>query len=504
MGNTSEKATIEPFKFRNAAEWILLRCSGASLSIIYEDSCKPCRGTYMTIGGIILSIVTITSSLFGYAVFTVVNADSKVTTLEHPLLDPETKNNVGELEAEKCAVEQKIQQLEQAKQKREQPSEPTNTAALTDGQLAGSQNSGRPVPKSCTKNPPESQLAKDSNTQIPISLIIAIVSGIIWGVAIFCIDRFIISSTRKTVLLDENNDSGSYSDKIKAGAAKILMISSRLGFAIFVGSVISIPAEILAFESEIFREIAISDQANPGSGDSDLRGAKSEEESLKDKKDELDGKEEDFKYATEKNSNSIDWGAKSLKVDVDSDQHQESKQDKQGIMLKAELAYWEAKIDYTLCSNKTVSCWDPSPGLLRRYQQLKKLEEGEDESTKPFDFSLIFLIKLLFVLLDVLPVLVKTLKPQDAYDLELHASEERHRLAVEQSLKEKKELIKQINENKQLLYDSAKEAVGKVSSEFEKSVKETNFDLEHVVDDAVRGMDATMKQVIPQPTRRNY
>lgn len=271
---------------------------------------------------------------------------------------------------------------------------------------------------------------------------------------------------------------------------------------------ISIPAEILTFESEIFREIAISDQANPDSGGSDVNGSKNEGEkneegeSLKSKKDNRDEKKDEYNDARDRFSDSIDWGADSLDVVPNSSRHQESKLDKQDRQLKAKLSYLEAEIDYTLCSNKTVSCWDPSPGLQRRHQQLKTLEKGEINS--PFDFSLIFLIKLLFILLDVLPVLVKTLKPQDAYDLELHASEEQHRLSVEQSLEEKKELINQINANKKLLYESANKAVKKVSDEFDTSIGKTAFELEHVVDDAVRGMDATMKQVIPQSTGRNY
>lgn len=235
MGNKSENAKIEPFSLRNAAEWILLRCSGVSLSIIYADSCKQCRGTYMTIGGIILAIVTITSSLVGYAVFTVVNADSKVTTLEHPLLDPETKNNVEELINRKCAVEQEIQQVAQEIQKLKLPSE-ANSGALTAWQLSGSQDSNKLAPQGCIENPPESQLAKGSNTQVPTSLIIAIVSGMVWGVAIFCLDRLIISGTRKAVVLDKNaGNESSPLDKVKVGAAKVLMISSRLGFAIVIG-----------------------------------------------------------------------------------------------------------------------------------------------------------------------------------------------------------------------------------------------------------------------------
>jgi hypothetical protein len=84
------------------------------------------------------------------------------------------------------------------------------------------------------------------------SVWLAALVGLLWGIFIFNLDRFIISTIRKKVIDPEL----SLQEKLYLKSGEIMATLPRLLFAIFVSIVISAPLELKYFDPEIQRQIS--------------------------------------------------------------------------------------------------------------------------------------------------------------------------------------------------------------------------------------------------------
>ena len=264
--------------------------------------------------------------------------------------------------------------------------------------------------------------------------IIAVVLGLVWALVIFNLDRFIVSASK-----GDGKESVSGSEAVSA--------APRLIMAVFIGITISAPLETYIFNKEIEREwrlsmdqLALSKSYEVLQAEEKNQGEKIEEYNLKKQevkeqqvivekaKDEvnkeMDGesgrggdgpetkkKEKVAQYEQKKLENleaQLSILEKSRSGNKDLIKH---KQDSVMTLIKNEKPGFLDKImmiERLSTSGKTVPKFDPSTN---------KIVKGEEIEIYGSAFWPIWLVRLLFVLIEITPVLLKLFLVKGAYEI---------------------------------------------------------------------------------------
>jgi hypothetical protein len=442
-------------KIIKVPEKILLGCSGASLKILNDSDsqCHSYKGVYMRLGGIILIISTFASISFGYAVFTILEAGSNKempleTQIEEEIIS--LQNEIDSLQIEEKDIKIKIENLK---------------IPFNNQEINKLRKEKEKLEHKNQSNSIKGILVTD---KLLSNLIISCVIGLLWGTLIFLIDGFIIGTTRKNI--DPTHQIGTAT--ITLIRKDTFVIAGRLILAAFVGYIISIPVEILAFKQEILAKIVEQDK-------------KSNYENMK-----LIKKEAQVKYdkAYDNYHNFDTSGARVLKISKDSSEFKikllktEIEKNRDYVDLK------KAKIEDERCKSTRISCWTPNPGLMRLYKAI----DGLDDKFLPW------LIRFVFIFIDILPILTKISKKADNYDVALATNEFKKKIAFKlEEIKLNTEV--EIIENKSKL---KKEETQKISASIENKIEEN---INAVVSEIINSEDSKKNIVTKvKPIVMNY
>ena len=264
----------------------------------------------------------------------------------------------------------------------------------------------------------------------PLAVFFAVVFGILWGLAIFNLDRYIVSSINKTA----------------KGMRQFYQASPRLIFAVLIAIVIARPLELKIFDKEI-KDVLKSRYLKEQSERIERVGATftekyaiefSQIEKLQKEYDELSKeltrlreelKREVFGERTETTSGIVGFGtyAKEKQAVIDSKQNREQ-------YLASQLASLETYINQQKIQEgiNTQMMWSDSlmnakvnyAGFADRNWALGQLTKGGDDVNNSSANAVLF-ITLLFVAFECAPILVKLLSDAGPSDVDIHESEAR-------------------------------------------------------------------------------
>ncbi|MBL6955980.1 MAG: DUF4407 domain-containing protein [Chlorobium phaeobacteroides] len=264
----------------------------------------------------------------------------------------------------------------------------------------------------------------------PFAVFFAIVFGILWGLAIFNLDRYIVSSVNKTA----------------KGLRQFYQASPRLIFAILIAIVIARPLELKIFEKEI-KEVLKSRYLREQQeritrvqdSFSDKYALELEQiEKLQKEYDEVTNevsllreelKSEVFGQMTGKTSGVVGFGtyAKQKQEVIQARQQRED-------YLASRLTELETFInrqkeaeginDQMMLSESRLAARVSTAGFADRNWALGQLTEGGDDVNNSSANAVLF-ITLLFIAFECAPILVKLLSDVGPSDVDIHESEAR-------------------------------------------------------------------------------
>ena len=262
----------------------------------------------------------------------------------------------------------------------------------------------------------------------PFATFFAVVFGILWGLAIFNLDRYIVSSINKT----------------SKGLRQFYQASPRLVFAVLIAIVIARPLELKIFDKEIkdvLRSRYIGEQqariSKVGAAFTEKYALElSQVEKLQKEYDalskEVSGlrkelKKEVFGDKTSTTSGIVGFGtyAKEKQAVIDIKQNREQ-------YLAAQLAKLEAYINrqkeleginrQTMLTDSLMNVKVNYAGFADRNWALGQLTEGGDDVNNASANAVLF-ITLLFVAFECAPILVKLLSDVGPSDVDIYESE---------------------------------------------------------------------------------
>ena len=251
----------------------------------------------------------------------------------------------------------------------------------------------------------------------------ALLFGIIWGLAIFNMDRYIVLSI----------------DKTKSGFKQFLQALPRILLAILIGIVISRPMEIKIFDKEIREHLRVeylkqqratidtlnSTFANKYKVEYDqlktlTTQADSLEPSIKADKQKLN--HEIFGTKTDETSGVMGYGPyakmkeeslKKQQIDLDTLRHRIHTKETELLVRKEK----EGLMDQRILSDKSLDSAIHVAGFADRNAALSNLHKKPDGTVnKSTEYAVIF-IALLFIFFECLPVFVKLMSAKDPYDI---------------------------------------------------------------------------------------
>lgn len=257
-----------------------------------------------------------------------------------------------------------------------------------------------------------------------LAILYSLLFGLIWGLAIFNMDRYIVSSINK------NN----------SGWKQFLQATPRILLAILIGIVISRPLELKIFDKEIREQLKITyldrqraniDTLNIAFNNKygielgKLNELKTERDSVEStlKSDRLKLNLETFGDKTPETSGIIGYGpyAKRRQADLD-------KQEQYLDTLRATIQLQEAFIqqrkqfdgllDEKLLTGTQLDSVVNVAGFANRNAALGDLKYNADGSENTTNYWAITFIMLLFIFFECLPVFVKLMSARDAYDID--------------------------------------------------------------------------------------
>lgn len=264
----------------------------------------------------------------------------------------------------------------------------------------------------------------------PLAILFAVVFGILWGLAIFNLDRYIVSSINKTA----------------KGLRQFYQASPRLIFAILIAIVIARPLELKIFDKEIkdvLKSRYLKEQqesiSRVGAAFADKYSLElSQIEKLQKEYDaitkEVSGlreelKKEVFGDKTSTTSGIVGFGtyAKEKQEVIKAKQNREQ-------YLASQLARLEAYINrrkdvegitrQTMLTDSLMNVKVSYAGFADRNWALGQLTEGGDDVNNASANAVMF-ITLLFVAFECAPILVKLLSDAGPSDVDIHESEAR-------------------------------------------------------------------------------
>lgn len=276
------------------------------------------------------------------------------------------------------------------------------------------------------------------------AVIFAIIFGLIWGLAIFNMDRYIVSSIKKT-----------------GGANRqILQALPRILLAVMIGVIISRPLELKIFDKEIRQKLKTSYLNGQRSKIDTLNKAfiskyNLELSKLQDLKTEKDSLEKDinrsryilnqevFGDKTNQTSGINGYGTYAKQKEAVVNQKVERLDQVRNDLTQLDKMIDTRKdiegLNSTKLFNETqLDSLSTIAGFADRNYALGQLSFNPDGSRDVDTYLAISFISFLFILLECLPVFVKLISDKGPYDIALQDVEE---VAVHQSGKEKDYLI---------------------------------------------------------------
>ena len=251
----------------------------------------------------------------------------------------------------------------------------------------------------------------------------SIIFGLIWGLAIFNLDRYIVLSI----------------DKTKGVAKQFLQALPRILLAVLIGLVISRPLELKIFDKEIREHLRIEylrqQQANIDTLQrtfenkysaefTQLNGLKAQADSLEStiKTDRQKLNHEIFGTKTEETSGVLGYGpyakmkeANLNKQEIFLDTLRTRIQAKESLLSQRKVK--EGIMDERILTDKALDSAINVAGFADRNAALSNLHKKADGSIeKSTEYAVLF-ITLLFVFFECLPVFVKLMSQKDVYDI---------------------------------------------------------------------------------------
>jgi hypothetical protein len=297
------------------------------------------------------------------------------------------------------------------------------------------------------------------------SVLLAIPIGLLWGVFIFTLDRFIVSSIRKKAV----TTAASLKETLVNKASEILSALPRLIMAIFIAMTVAVPLELKYFQPEITAQIAKNSRNEATKIPEEIRASMpdikrlegeiatmdADEKVLRDKRDSLREQRYDEENGKVGPGFSGIAGDGPLTRQREADYNQvvsDLEQLTQANKVKRDKAIPELERLRTNLEGKIGENNKIQEARVGFLEQLKALHQLADENG-PIKNASRFLV-ILLSLIETAPVLIKLLARRGPYDDLLEAIE--HKTAV---LKKKE--ISDFNSeiNKELeRYDSVSEA----------------------------------------------
>lgn len=257
------------------------------------------------------------------------------------------------------------------------------------------------------------------------AVLYALVFGLIWGLAIFNMDRYIVLSI----------------DKSKNGYKQFLQALPRIILAVIIGIVISRPLELKIFDKEIKEHLRVEylkkQQATIDTLNStfekkyeveykQLYATKTEVDSLDKsiKNDRIKLNHEIFGTKTEETSGKMGYGPYA-KMKEESLKKQEIYLDtlrSRAQLKEAELhnrKQNEGLLDVKILSDASLDSVVNVSGFADRNAALSKLHLNPDGTTNDSTQYAVIFIACLFIFFECLPVFVKLMSSRDPYDIEM-------------------------------------------------------------------------------------
>ena len=256
-----------------------------------------------------------------------------------------------------------------------------------------------------------------------LAFLYASLFGLIWGLAIFNLDRYIVLSI----------------DKTRGTAAQFLQALPRILLAILIGLVISRPLELKIFDKEIKENLRIEylkqQQATIDTLNRTFENKYAAEyvqlQRLKIQSDSLDAaikvdrqklNHEIFGTKTDETSGVLGYGpyakmkeANLLKQEGYLDTLRSQIQDKE--MLMSQRKVQEGIMNEKILTDKSLDSAINVAGFADRNAALSNLHKNPDGTEEGATKYAIIFITLLFVFFECLPVFVKLMSQKDAYDM---------------------------------------------------------------------------------------
>lgn len=254
------------------------------------------------------------------------------------------------------------------------------------------------------------------------ALLASISFGLIWGTAIFNMDRYIVSTI----------------NKMSTPFKQFLQAAPRLVLAILIGIVISRPLELKIFDKEIREQLKINylngqkqriDQLN-GSFDrkynsdiAKLEGLKSELDSLSKtiKHDRQSLNFEIFGSKTAETSGMMGYGPYAKRKEEALKERERREEDLRSQISVQERFIKERRqidglLDEKLMTSKELDSIVKLAGFADRNEALGQLKYSDAGKTNASNYWAITFIGLLFIFFECLPVLVKLMSGKGPYD----------------------------------------------------------------------------------------
>lgn len=253
----------------------------------------------------------------------------------------------------------------------------------------------------------------------------AFLFGLLWGLTIFNMDRYIVASINKNTTMGR----------------QLLQASPRILLAILIGIVISRPLELKIFDKEIRQQLAITyldrqraniDTLNQAFESKyalelgKLTALQTEREALESsiKADRIKLNQETFGDKTPETSGIVGYGPYAKKREAALEE-QEQYLDTLRMQIQRQEAFIrqrkqaEGLLDSPLLTGTALDSLVNMAGFADRNEALGDLKYHADGRVNTSNYTAITFIMLLFVFFECLPVLVKLMSARDAYDAAL-------------------------------------------------------------------------------------
>lgn len=266
----------------------------------------------------------------------------------------------------------------------------------------------------------------------PNAILYALFFGLLWGLAIFNMDRYIVSSINKNA----------------SAGKQFLQATPRILLAILIGVVISRPLELRIFDKEIRDQLRITYLDRQRAGIDTLNKAfdskyhieisrldelKSERDSLQ--KSILDERQklnmEIFGEKSVETSGIVGYGTHARRRQAALDKQEQYLDSLRAYIAAQEVFVLQRKqfdglMDNKLMAGAQLDSAVNLAGFADRNAALNDLKYREDGSVHEANYYAITFIMLLFIFFECLPVLVKLMSARGAYDMDIHDREAVH------------------------------------------------------------------------------